>query len=61
MKKRKDKRIMLTKQEFFLLKLFGPYWHHSRKTDKLIFYLKFLIEGIDKNKFNLGTEETEHK
>ena len=53
--------IILTKKEFYLLKVFGPYWHQSRKPNKLIFYLNFLIQEIDKNKLNLGTGETEHK
>ena len=53
--------IILTKKEFCLLKVFGPYWHQSRKPDKLIFYLNFLIEQINQKNLNLGTEETEHK
>ena len=50
LKSKLEGNIILTKEEFYLLKLFGPYWHQSRKPDKLIYYLEFLIEGINKNK-----------
>lgn len=60
LKSKLEGNIILTKEEFYLLKLFGPYWHYSRKANKLIFYLEFLIEGINEN-LNLGTGETEHK
>ena len=51
MKKRKLKNeIILNTKEFYLIKLFGIYWHHSRKADKLIFYLEFLINEIDQKK-----------
>lgn len=50
LKNKIERNIILTKQQFYLLKLFGPYWHQSRKPNKLIYYLEFLIEGINKNK-----------
>ena len=59
LKNKIDGNIILTKNEFYLLKFFGSYWTQSRKPDKMIYYLKFLIEQLDQNKLNLGTEETE--
>lgn len=53
--------VILTKNEFYLLKMFGSYWTQSRKPDKMIYYLNFLIKEIEKNKLNLGTEETEQQ
>jgi len=50
LKNKIERNIILTKEQFYLLKLFGPYWHQSRKPNKLIYYLEFLIEGINKNK-----------
>lgn len=58
---KKDKTIKLTVKEFYLLKIFGPYWHSIRDTKKLILYLEFLNKELNQNKINLGTEETEHK
>ena len=48
LKNKIQRNIILTKEQFYLLKLFGPYWHQSRKPNKLIYYLEYLIEEINK-------------
>lgn len=42
-------KIILTKNQFYLLKLFGQYWTENRNSKKLIYYLEFLNNKIDKN------------
>jgi len=57
MKKRIKKYIILSTKEFYLLKLFGEYWHLNRNTKKLIYYLEFLNKEIDKNKIDQKTDK----
>jgi hypothetical protein len=45
-------KIILTKNQFYLLKLFRQYWTVNRNSKKLIYYLQFLNKEIDKNKID---------
>jgi hypothetical protein len=57
LKNRIEKNIILTTKEFYLLKLFGGYWHSNRNTKKLIYYLEFINKEIDKNKIDQKTDK----
>ena len=50
-------KIILTKNQFYLLKLFGQYWTGKRNSKKLIYYLQFLNKEIDKNKIDQKTDK----
>lgn len=50
-------KIILTKNQFYLLKLFGQYWTENRNSKKLIYYLEFLNNEIDKNIIDQKTDK----
>ena len=50
-------KIILKKNQFYLLKLFGQYWTGNRNSKKLIYYLQFLNKEIDKNKIDQKTDK----
>ena len=50
LEKRIHNKIILSREEFYLLKLFGQYWTENRNSKKLVYYLQFLIKEIEDNK-----------